>query len=110
MQMMLRGGSMMRYGSCQVKAPALLAEGVVAGSQGPPLITLARLADAPPALHLGTVGRAVALPAVAVAANDHQPLAPCAVEHPVALRDEAAPATGDWTQGPPPTIISSTVE
>ncbi len=96
----------MRYGSCNSQSPALLAGGVVARSQRCLLVSPARLADAPPPLHLGAVGRAVALPSIATGADDHQPTTPRAVEHPVALLDGRAPATEGWTQRPPPAILS----
>jgi len=99
----------MRYGCYNSRAPALLAGGVVARPQGRLLVAPPRLADAPPPLHSGAVGRAVALSPVTAAADDHQPVAPRAVQYPVALLDEAAPATEDWTQRPPPAILSSTV-
>ena len=96
----------MRYGSCNSQSPALLAGGVVACSQRRLLVSPARLADAPPPLHLGAVGRAITLPPIATGADDHQPTAPRAVEHPVALLDGRTPATEGWTQRPPPAILS----
>lgn len=74
----------MRYGCYKARAPALLAGGVVAGPLRRPLVASSRLPDAPSALRLAAVVRAVALPAVTAGADDHQPVAPCAVEHPVA--------------------------
>ena len=96
----------MRYGSCKSQSPALLAGSVVARSQRRLPVSPARLADAPPPLHLGAVGRAITLPPIATGADDHQPTAPRAVEHPVALLDGRAPATEGWTQRPPPAILS----
>ncbi len=96
----------MRYGSCNSRSPALLAGGVVARSQRRLLVSPARLADAPPPLHLSAVSRAITLPPIATCADDHQPAAPRAVEHPVALLDGRAPATEGWTQRPPPAILS----
>jgi hypothetical protein len=80
-------GRMMRYGCYKARAPALLAGGVVAGSQGCPLVASARLPDAPPALDLAAVDRTVTLPTVAAGADGHQSAAPPAVEHSVALFD-----------------------
>ena len=100
----------MRYGSCKSQAPALLAGGVVAGPQGRPLVAPSRLADTSSPLHLRARARAVALPPITAGADDHQPVAPRAVEHPVALLDGRAPATEDWTQGPPPAILTLSVE
>ncbi len=107
--MILSRGSVMRYGSCNLYAPAFLAGRVVARPQGRLLVTPSRLAEASLPLHLGAGGRAVPLPPVAATADDHQPVAPRAVQHPVALLDDRAPATEDWTPGPPPTIVRSTV-
>ena len=106
-QVLVSWGRVMRYGSCNSRAPALLAGGVVACPVACPLVAPSRLADALFALHLDAVGRAVALPAVAVGADDHQPVAPRAVEHPVALVDDRAPATEGWTPEPSPTILRS---
>jgi hypothetical protein len=47
------------------------------------------------------------MPPIATSADDHQPVAPRAVEHPVALVDDRAPATEHWTPEPPPAILSS---
>ena len=105
-QVLVSWGRVMRYGTCNSRAPALLAGGVVAGPQGRPLVTPSCLADASSPLHLAAVGRAVPLPTVAARADDHQPVAPRAVEHPVALLDDWAPATEGWTQRPPPAILS----
>jgi len=108
-QVLVSWGRVMRYGTCNSRAPTLLAGGVVACPVTCPLVASSRLADALFALHLDAVGRAVALPAVAVGADDHQPVAPCAVEHPVALVNGQAPATEDWTPWPPPAILSLSV-
>jgi hypothetical protein len=99
----------MRYGCYNPRSPALLAGGVVAGPYGCPLVAPSRIADAMSPLQLAAVGRAVALPAVAAGADDHQPAAACAVEHPVALLDDRAPATEGWTPGPPPAILTSSL-
>ncbi len=107
--MILSWGSVMRYGSCKSQAPALLAGGVVACPVTCPLVAPSCLANASSPLHLAAVGRAVPLPTVAARADDHQPVAPCAVEHPVALVNGQTPATEDWTQRPPPAILSSNV-
>lgn len=107
--MILSWGSVMRYGSCKSQAPALLAGGVVARPQGRKRVAPPRLAEASPPLHLGAVDRAVALPAVAPAADDHPPVAPRAVQHPVALLDDRAPATEAWTPEPPPAILTASV-
>ena len=104
--MLVSWGRVMRYGCYNPRAPVFLAGGVVAGSDGCPLVAPSRLAGVLFALHLGTVGRAIALAAVATGADDHQPAAPCAIEHPVALVDDRAPATDGWTQRPPPAILS----
>ena len=96
----------MRYGCYNSRSPALLASGVVARPGACPLVAPSRLADALFASHLAAVGRAVALPAVAAGADDHQAAAARTVEHPVALVDDRAPATEDWTPGPPPAILS----
>ncbi len=107
--MILSRGSVMRYGSCNLYAPTLLAGGVVARPQGCPLVAPSRLAEASPPLYLGAGGRAVALPPVAATADDHQPVAPRAVQHPVALLDGRAPATEDWTPRPPLAILIASV-
>ena len=83
-------GRVMRYGSCNSQPPALLAGGVVAGAQGCLLVALARFPDTSSPLHLAAPGRAVTLPTVAAGADDHQPAAPRAIEHPVALLDGQA--------------------
>ena len=108
-QVLVSWGRVMRYGCYNSRAPALLAGGVVAGSDGCPLVAPSRLADASFALHLAAVGRAVPLPAIAAGTDDHQSAAACAVEHPVALVDDRAPATEDWTPGPPPAILTSSL-
>ena len=108
-QVLVSWGRVMRYGSCNSRAPALLAGGVVACPVTCPLVASSRLADALCAVHLDAVDRAVALPAIAVGADDHQSVAPCAVEHPVALVNGQAPATEDWTPWPPPAILSFSV-
>jgi len=100
----------MRYGSCKSHAPPLLAGGVVAGPQGCPLVASSRLADALSPLHRSAPVRAETLPAVTAGADDHQPAAPPAGEHPVALLDGRAPATEDWTEVPPPAILTASVE
>jgi len=100
----------MRYGCYNPRAPALLAGGVVAGPGACPLVASSRLADASFAMHLAAVGRAVAMPPIATSADDHQPVAPRAVEHPVALVDYRAPATEGWTPGPPPATLSLSLE
>ena len=107
--MILRRGTVMRYGCYNLPPPALLAGGVFACSQESPLVSPAGLADAVPPLHLGTTGRAVALPAVTVPADDHQAVASCAVQHPVAVLEGPAPATEDWTKCPPSAILSLNV-
>jgi len=87
----------MRYGCYKPRTPTFLASGVVAGPVASLLVASSRLADASLALYLAAVGRAVAISAVAAGADDHQPVAPRAVEYPVALLDGQAPATEDWT-------------
>jgi len=104
---LVSGGRVMRYGCYNSRAPALLAGGVVAGPDGCLLVAPSRFADASFALHLGAVGRAVALPPITTSADDHQPVAAPAVEHPVAFLDGQAPATEGWTKRPPPAILSS---
>jgi hypothetical protein len=99
----------MRYGSCDSQTPTLLTGGVVAGPQGCPLVAPSRLADTSSSLHLRARARAVALPPITAGADDHQPGAPRAVEHPVALLDGRAPATEDWTRRPPPAILTLSV-
>lgn len=103
--MVLRWGTVMRYGCYNSQPPALLAGGVVPRPQGGPLVSPPRFADAVPPLHLGAVGRAVALPPVTVPADDHQAVAVGAVEYPVAVLDGPAPATEDWTHCPPSAIL-----
>jgi hypothetical protein len=103
------GGRVMRYGSCRSQAPALLTGRVVAGPQGRPLVASSRLADAVSPLDLRARPRAVALPPITAGADDHLPVAPPATEHPVALLDGQAPATEDWTRGPPPAILTVSV-
>ena len=77
------------FGCYNSQAPALLAGGVVACPERGPLVSPPRFADAVPPLPLGSAGGAVALAPVAAAANDHQPVASGAVEHPVAVLDTA---------------------
>lgn len=104
-----RRGTLMRYGCYHLPAPALLAGGVVACPEGGLLVSPAGFADAVPPLHLSAVDRAVTLASVAAAADDHQAVTPRAMEHPVTLLDGPAPATEDWTQCPPSTILSLNV-
>lgn len=83
----VRWGRVMRYGCYKPRAPALLASGVAAGAVGCPLVASYRFSDVRHPLLLPAMARAVAMASVAQGADGHLPVAPCAVEHPVALVD-----------------------
>ena len=81
----------MRYGGYNPRgrpqAPELLASGVVAGAVGRLLVAFYRFSDVGGPLLPATMGRAVALPPIAMGADRHLLVASRAVEQPVALVD-----------------------